>query len=104
MPTDHHNFVFPLRIRARNFRDGVKAVLVITGELGIDIHFNRYRYVRFKQTIDASVTLDRHHSTGNRTGMLATVNEPSEGRAGIVEDRAAGAPVVASVAAGHEHS
>ncbi len=100
MSADHHDLVFQLRVRSGNFRNGVEAVLVVTGELGIDIHLNRYRHVRFEQAIDAPVVFDCHHCAGDRACVFAAIYEPAKRGSGVVEESAAGATIVTSVAAG----
>src|SRR5215469_6317642 len=102
MAADHNDFIFEPGIGSGNFGDGVEAMFVISGELGIDIHLDRHRYVSLEQAVDASVVLNRQHGAGNRTGMLAPVDEPAEGGSSVVEDGSARASVVAPVAAGDQ--
>src|SRR6185312_11617399 len=103
MASYHYDFIFELRIGSGNLRDGVEAMFVVTCESGFNVEFNVYGNVRLEKAIHASVVLNRHYRAGHRTGMIAAVNKPAEGRASVVKQSATGAPVVASVAAGHDH-
>ena len=39
MPADHHNLVLQLGIGPGNLRDGIEAMLMVAGELRLDVHF-----------------------------------------------------------------
>ena len=64
MAADHHQFVFQLGIGAGNFSDGVKAVLVIAGNLVSMFISTVNRHPRFHQSIHATVVLNRHGRDG----------------------------------------
>ena len=101
MSADHYDFVFQIGIGSRNFGDGIESVLVIAKVFHVDIQFDVDRHIRLEQPKHTSIVLDRHHDHWHGIRMLAFVGGPAQ--AAIVEDRAAGAAVVASIAAGKNY-
>ncbi len=62
---DHDDFILQLGIGAGNFSDGVEAVLVIAGELGVHVHLDGDRHIAPSSSrINAAVILDRHNHDG----------------------------------------
>ena len=103
MPADHDDLVFQLRISAGYLGNRVEAVLVIAGELRIDVHLNGDRDVGLEQAIDAAVVFNRRDYDRNRLHVLALVAEPSQTAAAVNEDGSAGAAVVSAITAGENH-
>ncbi len=98
MAAHHHDFIFQLGIGAGNFGDGVEAMLVVAGELHVDIHFDADWHIGFEQAIHASVVFDCGHNHGYGISLIAFVIGSAQ--AAVVKDGAAGAAAVAAVAAG----
>ena len=70
---------FSSRIGAGNFGDGVEAVFVIAGELGLDVHFEGHGNVGFEEAVDAAVIFDRGDRERNRIGLIAVIDLDAEG-------------------------
>ena len=78
MAAHHHHFIFQLGIGAGNFGDGVEAMLVVAGELHVDIHFDADRHIGFEQPIHASVVFDCRHNHGNGISVIALVSRSAQ--------------------------
>src|SRR5215470_11967143 len=98
MASNHHDFVFQLRIHARNLRDRVETVLVIAGKLSLYVHLNRDWHVGLEQPVDAAIVLDRRDHDRQRFGLVTLVGEPSHSRSAIIKDRSASSAIVPSIA------
>src|SRR5215831_9410916 len=103
MATDHDEFILEFGIRSWNFGDGVEAVLVIAGELSVDVEFNGDRNIGSQEPVNAPVILNSSNRDRQRIAAILLVDHPAKACAGVVEHGAAGATVVAAVAAGGEH-
>ncbi len=99
MAAEHNDFVFQLGVGAGNFGDGVEAVFVVAGEFCVDVELDADRHACFQETVDAAVVFNRCDRDGQGVCVFPLINEPAEARAGVVEERAAGAAAVPAVAA-----
>ena len=70
MAADHDDLVLQLGIGAGDLGDGVEAMLVVAGELGLDVHLERDGHVVLQQPREPVVVLDHHDGVGNRDGVL----------------------------------
>src|SRR4029077_3446505 len=103
MPADHHDFIFQLRVSARNFGDGVEPVFMVAGEFRIDVEFDVHWNTGFQQSVDAAIVFNRRDSNGQGICVFALIDEPAESCAGVVKDGAAGAAAVSAIAARSDH-
>jgi hypothetical protein len=78
MAADHDDLVLELGIGAGNFGDGVEAVLVVAGELGFDIDFDRHRDMRLGEPVEAAVALDGGDGDGNLDRLCGNVRSATE--------------------------
>src|SRR5579863_8156205 len=103
MSSEHDYFVLQLRIGPRDLRNSVKTVLMVAGELYIDIQFDRDRNISLEQPVDAPITLDRHNDYGNRLRVLPLIDEPSQTAAAVIENSPSGTAALAAIAARENH-
>ena len=101
MAADHDDLVLQFGIGAGDLGDGVEAVLVVAGELRLDVDLERDRHVGLGEVREAVVVLDHHHGVRNRDGVLGLLRVAGEVGAVVVEDDA-GAAAVATVAGGRD--
>src|ERR1700729_2989912 len=102
MAADHHHFVLQRRIGPRNFRNRVEAMLVVSSELGFNVHLERYRNVVLDQTKHPAVALNLRHHYRKWDRRISVICCAAEIGAIVVEDNP-GASSVDSVAAGYNH-
>src|ERR1700688_1304409 len=99
MAAEHDDLVFQLRIPPGYLVDGIEAVFVVAGELGVHVHLDGDRDVGLQQAVDASVGFNRRDYNRNRLDVLALVAEPSEAAAAVDEDGPPGTAVVLAITA-----
>ena len=97
---DHDDLVLELGIGAGDLGDGVEAVFVVAGELGLDVDFERDGHVGLGRR-EAIVVLDHHDGVGNLDGVLGLLRVAGEVGTVVVEDDA-GAAAVAAIAGGRD--
>src|SRR5579859_224177 len=100
MPPNHHHFVLQFRIGPWYFGNGVESVLVVTGELYVDIQFDIHRDIGFEQPVDPPIVLNRHYYNGKWQSVLPLVDEPSQAAAAVDKNGSSGASVIPSIPAG----
>ena len=96
---DHDDLVLEFGVGAGDLGDGVKAVLVVAGELGVDVDFEGHWDVVDGEAGEAVVVLDHHDRVGDGDGVLFGLGVAGEVGAVVIEDDA-GASAAAAVSGG----
>jgi len=102
MAADHDDLILQLGISAGDFGYRVEAVLVLAGELCVDVDFERYRHVVLDHARQAVVMLNHHHGVGNLDGVLGLLRIAREVGSVVVEDDAGTAALTAIARGGDD--
>ena len=94
MTSDHHDLVLQFGIGSGNFGNGVEAVLVVSSELGFDVHLDRDGNVVLEQPKDAAVALNLGNHYGKGHSRIAVIRSPAECGAVVVKEDAGASAVL----------
>src|SRR5882757_10128215 len=88
MSANHDYLVFQLRIRSGNLRNRIEAMLVIAGELRLDVDLQLDRDICLQQPVQPPILLNREHSIGNLDSIRLHLRCTHQIRSVVVEDDA----------------
>ena len=103
MASNHHDFVFVLRVDAGDVAEDVDAFFAIAGEFGVDVQLEFHRHIPIEKPFEPPVMFDRHDDErhGHRVSLL--IHEPAERVVRVGVNRAAAGAALGVVCARHNY-
>ena len=100
MASHHHHLLLELGVSAGDFGNRVESVLVLAGNLGVDIDLHTCRRMVLREPEEAAITLDRRHHHRHLHAFVGNVGRTAQRGAIVIENGPSRAGAVLSVAAG----